>query len=70
MVWIPATTSCPCFVVPRAVKGITVQDYGDATHAFAAFSAGDRVGVAALRELVSPEGGRSSRSAAGAAWRR
>src|SRR5437763_1276528 len=28
-----------------AVKGITVRDYGDATHALAAFTAGDRIGV-------------------------
>src|SRR3989442_5050491 len=28
-----------------AVKAITVHDYGDATYAFATFSAGDRIGV-------------------------
>src|SRR5712691_11577455 len=46
MVWIPRYDELPMALsYLGAVKGITVQDYGDATHAFAAFSAGDRVGV-------------------------
>jgi dihydroorotate dehydrogenase electron transfer subunit len=46
MVWIPRYDELPMAMsYLGAVKGITVQDYGDATHAFAAFGAGDRIGV-------------------------
>lgn len=46
MVWIPRYDELPMALsYLGAVKGITVRDYGDATHALAAFSAGDRVGV-------------------------
>lgn len=46
MVWIPRYDELPMALsYVGAVKGITVQDYGDATHAFAVFSAGDRIGV-------------------------
>src|SRR2546429_1337093 len=46
MVWIPRYDELPMAIsYLGAVKGITVHDYGDATHAFATFSAGDRIGV-------------------------
>jgi len=46
MVWIPRYDELPMALsYMGAVKGITVHDYGDATHAFATFSAGDRIGV-------------------------
>lgn len=46
MVWIPRYDELPMAMsYLGAVKGITVQDYGDATHAFATFSAGDQIGV-------------------------
>src|SRR3989454_9317514 len=46
MVWIPRYDELPMAIsYVGAVKGITVHDYGDATHAFATFSAGDRIGV-------------------------
>ncbi len=46
MVWIPRYDELPMALsYLGAVKGITVRDYGDATHALAAFSAGDRIGV-------------------------
>src|SRR5437879_7466804 len=46
MVWIPRYDELPmAFSHLGAVKGITVRDYGDATHALAAFAAGDRIGV-------------------------
>jgi len=46
MVWIPRYDELPMALsYLGAVKGITVRDYGDATHALAAFSAGERVGV-------------------------
>jgi dihydroorotate dehydrogenase electron transfer subunit len=46
MVWIPRYDELPMALsYLGAVKGITVRDYGDATHALAAFTAGDRVGV-------------------------
>lgn len=46
MVWIPRYDELPMalsYLGP--VKGITVRDYGDATHALAAFSASERIGV-------------------------
>ena len=46
MVWIPRYDELPMALsYLGGVKGITVRDYGDATHALAAFSAGDRIGV-------------------------
>src|SRR5438132_5063290 len=46
MVWIPRYDELPMALsYLGAVKGITVRDYGDATHALAAFTAGDRIGV-------------------------
>lgn len=46
MAWIPRFDELPMAISYfGAVKGITVRDYGDATHALAAFSAGDRIGV-------------------------
>src|SRR2546430_2330438 len=46
MVWIPRYDELPMALSHLgAVKGITVRDYGDATHALAAFTAGDRIGV-------------------------
>lgn len=46
MVWIPRYDELPMALsYLGAVKGITVRDYGDATHAIAAFNAGDRIGV-------------------------
>lgn len=46
MVWIPRYDELPMALsYLGAVKGITVRDYGDATHALAAFAAGDRVGI-------------------------
>ncbi|HYT01116.1 MAG TPA: dihydroorotate dehydrogenase electron transfer subunit [Thermoplasmata archaeon] len=46
MVWIPRYDELPMALsYLGAVKGITVHDYGDATHALAAFNAGDRIGV-------------------------
>src|SRR5207247_533637 len=42
MVWIPRYDELPMAIsYLGAVKGITVHDYGDATHAFATFSAGE-----------------------------
>ena len=46
MVWIPRQDELPMalsYLGP--VKGITVRDYGDATHVFADFPAGSRVGI-------------------------
>ena len=46
MVWIPRYDELPMalsYLGP--VKGITVRDYGDATHVFAEFRPGDRIGV-------------------------
>ena len=46
MVWIPRQDELPMalsYLGP--VKGITVRDYGDATHVFADFHPGDRVGI-------------------------
>ena len=46
MVWIPRYDELPMALsYLGGVKGITVRDYGDATHALAAFSAGDRIGI-------------------------
>jgi dihydroorotate dehydrogenase electron transfer subunit len=46
MVWIPRFDELPMALsYLGAVKGFTVRDYGDATHALAAFNAGDRIGV-------------------------
>lgn len=46
MCWIPRYDELPMAISYfGAVKGITVRDYGDATHALAAFNAGDRIGV-------------------------
>ncbi len=46
MVWIPRYDELPMALsYLGAVKGITVRDYGDATHVLAAFNAGDRIGV-------------------------
>ncbi len=46
MVWIPRYDELPMALsYLGGVKGITVRDYGDATHALAAFNAGDRIGV-------------------------
>src|SRR5438046_5183672 len=46
MVWIPRYDELPMALsYLGGVKGITVRDYGDATHALAAFTAGDRIGV-------------------------
>src|SRR2546421_7681095 len=46
MVWIPRYDELPmAFSYLGAVKGITVRDYGDPTHALPAFTAGDRIGV-------------------------
>jgi dihydroorotate dehydrogenase electron transfer subunit len=46
MVWIPRHDELPmAFSYLGPVKGITVRDYGDATHAFAEFRPGDRVGI-------------------------
>ncbi|TLZ43879.1 MAG: dihydroorotate dehydrogenase electron transfer subunit [Methanobacteriota archaeon] len=46
MVWIPRFDELPMAVSYfGAVKGITVRDYGDATHVLAAFNASDRIGV-------------------------
>ena len=46
MVWIPRYDELPMALsYLGAVKGITVRDYGDATHALAAFNAGERIGV-------------------------
>src|SRR2546429_5417964 len=46
MVWIPRYDELPMALsYLGAVKGITVRDYGDATHALAAFTAGDRIGI-------------------------
>ena len=46
MVWIPRHDELPMALsYVGAVKGITVRDYGDATHALASFVAGDRIGV-------------------------
>src|SRR5437016_1985686 len=70
MVWIPRYDELPMALsYLGAVKGITVRDYGDATHALAAFAAGDRIGVRGpygnvFRWRASP----STRSAAGAGW--
>src|SRR5947209_14901520 len=45
-VWIPRYDGLPMALSHLGtVKGITVRDYGDATHALAAFTAGDRIGV-------------------------
>src|SRR3989442_2965705 len=44
MVWIPRYDELPMALsYLGAVKGITVRDYGDATHILAAFNAGDRI---------------------------
>ena len=46
MLWIPRHDELPMalsYLGP--VKGITVRDYGNATHAFMDFQAGDRIGV-------------------------
>src|SRR5207245_5073952 len=46
MVWIPRYDELPMAIsYLGAVQGITVHDYGEATHAYAAFSAGDRIGI-------------------------
>src|SRR2546421_9323681 len=46
MVWIPRYDELPMALsYLGAVKGITVRDYGDATHILAAFNAGDRIGI-------------------------
>jgi len=46
MVWIPRHDELPmAFSYLGPVKGITVRDYGDATHAFADFLPGHRVGI-------------------------
>ena len=46
MVWIPRYDELPMALSYfGGVKGITVRDYGDATHILAAFNAGDRIGV-------------------------
>src|SRR5437667_10933953 len=46
MVWIPRYDELPMALsYLGAVKGITVRDYGDATHVLAAFNAGDRIGI-------------------------
>jgi len=46
MVWILRYDELPMALsYLGAVKGITVRDYGDATHALAVFNAGDRIGV-------------------------
>ena len=46
MVWIPRHDELPmAFSFLGPVKGITVRDYGDATHAFADFLPGHRVGI-------------------------
>jgi dihydroorotate dehydrogenase electron transfer subunit len=46
MVWIPRYDELPMALsYLGGVKGFTVRDYGDATHALAAFSAGDRIGI-------------------------
>src|SRR5437879_7576432 len=46
MVWIPRYDEPPMALsYLGAVKSITGRDYGDATHALAAFTAGDRIGV-------------------------
>src|SRR5256712_13847415 len=48
MVWIPRFDELPMALsYLGAVKGITVRDYGDATHILAAFNAGDRTGTRA-----------------------
>jgi dihydroorotate dehydrogenase electron transfer subunit len=46
MMWIPRYDELPMALsYLGAVKGLTVRDYGDATHALAAYTAGDRIGV-------------------------
>jgi dihydroorotate dehydrogenase electron transfer subunit len=46
MVWIPKHDELPMALSYLGlVKGITVRDYGDATHAFADFTPGMRIGV-------------------------
>ncbi len=46
MVWIPRYDELPMALsYLGSVKGITVRDYGDSTHALAAFSAGERIGI-------------------------
>src|SRR3989475_8926865 len=46
MVWIPRYDELPMALsYLGAVKGITVRDYGAATHILAAFNAGDRIGI-------------------------
>src|SRR2546421_10962255 len=46
MVWLPRHDELPVALsYLGAWKGLPVRDYGDATHASAAFTAGDRIGV-------------------------